>query len=661
MKNLSSFFIKLILLMIVAVIWYPIYSQWPKHIIDDSLDCAGGLYVADMDNDNDLDVVASDYNKDIVLWYEAPLWTKHIICGNLIGPDDLDVADINDDNTLDVVATSYDRGDIIWYEAPTWTEHLIEIYSNGAQHVKVTDLDGDNDLDVVATGRDAKDFRWYEAPSWTKHIIDSNLDGGRGFYVTDMNSDDTLDVVAAGQYADIVCWYEGPLWTKHIIDPNLDGAISVSVADIDNDDTLDVVAAAYDANQVVLYKAPSWSKNVIDADLLGARCVYIADIDDDNDLDVVSTGYISNLVVWYEAPSWKKHIIDSYLVGAGFVQLTDIDGDNDLDVIADGTGGDVVWYENILNTIHIQSIELYPRYLKPLGDTLIVNCQLGNPENHSVKVIAMISRSDQAYQDSIELFDDGLHNDGGTVDNNWGGSKFLSILNEDYYSIELRIHDLIDSTTNLSTIKGHFTTAGPVALDSIDISYSVFGYYKIKPYLHNMGKTATITSASVRVVCYDPCVTSISSPVLNLPDIAPGNTIKSSTSANVYVDSTFPGYFNFNFEVMSDGRVYWNDSSYVLVGVKDEIPLPVAFNLSQNYPNPFNPSTTIGYQLAESGKVTLNIYNILGRKVATLINEYKPIGKYEVEFNTTNLPSGVYFYQLKAGSFVDTKKMLLLK
>ena len=88
---------------------------------------------------------------------------------------------------------------------------------------------------------------------------------------------------------------------------------------------------------------------------------------------------------------------------------------------------------------------------------------------------------------------------------------------------------------------------------------------------------------------------------------------------------------------------------------------PESFKLFQNYPNPFNPGTIINYTLPNSGNVTLKIYNILGDEVATLINEVKPAGNYEVEFNANGLASGIYFYQLKAGEFVQTKKMILMK
>ncbi|HEY6626032.1 MAG TPA: T9SS type A sorting domain-containing protein [Ignavibacteriaceae bacterium] len=111
----------------------------------------------------------------------------------------------------------------------------------------------------------------------------------------------------------------------------------------------------------------------------------------------------------------------------------------------------------------------------------------------------------------------------------------------------------------------------------------------------------------------------------------------------------------------------------IVLGVEDEN-FPVEFNLSQNYPNPFNPSTKIKYSIptrpvsspmvkgrTKEGFVTLKVYDILGNEIETLVDEEKPAGTYEVTWYAGNLPSGVYFYQLKAAEFVSTKKLVLMK
>jgi hypothetical protein len=89
--------------------------------------------------------------------------------------------------------------------------------------------------------------------------------------------------------------------------------------------------------------------------------------------------------------------------------------------------------------------------------------------------------------------------------------------------------------------------------------------------------------------------------------------------------------------------------------------IPVSYDLSQNYPNPFNPVTTINYQLPQTGFVTLKTYDILGKEVATLVNEQKNQGRYSVDFNASHLASGVYIYQLRVNDYVSSKKMILLK
>ena len=89
--------------------------------------------------------------------------------------------------------------------------------------------------------------------------------------------------------------------------------------------------------------------------------------------------------------------------------------------------------------------------------------------------------------------------------------------------------------------------------------------------------------------------------------------------------------------------------------------IPEHFMLSQNYPNPFNPSTTIHYSIPEQSHVTIKVFDVRGRELATLVNGQQPKGNFEIEFDATELTSGVYFYKIQTGDFVDTKKMILLR
>ena len=96
-------------------------------------------------------------------------------------------------------------------------------------------------------------------------------------------------------------------------------------------------------------------------------------------------------------------------------------------------------------------------------------------------------------------------------------------------------------------------------------------------------------------------------------------------------------------------------------GINDIFGISGSYKLNQNYPNPFNPTTTIKYDIPERSFVTIKVYDVLGNEIATLINEEKPAGSYEFEFDSNGLTSGVYFYTLSTGNFLATKKMVLLR
>ena len=89
--------------------------------------------------------------------------------------------------------------------------------------------------------------------------------------------------------------------------------------------------------------------------------------------------------------------------------------------------------------------------------------------------------------------------------------------------------------------------------------------------------------------------------------------------------------------------------------------VPEEFGLDQNYPNPFNPATVISYQLPVNSDVTLEVFNMLGQHVATLVNDSQQAGRYEVSFDASSLSSGTYIYRIEAGEFTETKQMMFVK
>lgn len=172
--------------------------------------------------------------------------------------------------------------------------------------------------------------------------------------------------------------------------------------------------------------------------------------------------------------------------------------------------------------------------------------------------------------------------------------------------------------------------------------------------------------------CFSPALDSIvSTPDFNSSPLNPGDTL--FTSLHVVADSSTTGTANVQLQVGTlrnpTVRTSIDFTARVIpVSVEDEKVTVKDFYLQQNYPNPFNPSTKINFGLKKAGNVEITVYNILGNKVATLLNGYKPAGNHSVSFDARNLPagrqglsSGVYFYRIVTNEFVQTRKMILEK
>ena len=124
-----------------------------------------------------------------------------------------------------------------------------------------------------------------------------------------------------------------------------------------------------------------------------------------------------------------------------------------------------------------------------------------------------------------------------------------------------------------------------------------------------------------------------------------------------YVDKTVDlGSYTYRLK-----QIDYNGTYTYSPEVEVDVTAPLTFNLEQNYPNPFNPSTKINYSVPEAGNVKLAVYNIVGEEVAVLVNGYTEAGHFNVSFDASNLPSGVYLYKLQSDNSVQTKKMMLLK
>ena len=169
-------------------------------------------------------------------------------------------------------------------------------------------------------------------------------------------------------------------------------------------------------------------------------------------------------------------------------------------------------------------------------------------------------------------------------------------------------------------------------------------------------------------LCFDVCFLSSVDSIATTPDFGsspldPGETRE--MSLHVYAENN-DGTANVQlqagtFNNPGDRITVDFTATTLALSVNDLENFPLEYNLAQNYPNPFNPSTKIEYRVKEAGFVSLEVFNILGAKVATLVNENLPAGNYVADFTAADLASGVYIYKLSVNNFAQTRKMILEK
>jgi hypothetical protein len=316
----------------------------------------------------------------------------------------------------------------------------------------------------------------------------------------------------------------------------------------------------------------------------------------------------------------------------------------------------------ITSLTYAHDVALDRTYSRPGLDSVRVTATLANPLHHAVALTATVTDTGGGLRDSVLLYNDGLHGDGAAGDTIWG-CRIRVPADEGLFGVSVRTEDLAQATFRRLPNAVRFATAGPLTVDNLAVTPSDDGSYMIKPYIKNNGASFTVPGVSVTVICTDSSVESITPRTLGIPlSIPPGGIGSPSGVWYVYPSASFQGYFNLKFDVASNGYVYWTDARRTTgIGVIEEETLPVAYALDQNYPNPFNPKTGVRYQVPGISDVKLVVYDLLGREVAVLLNEKKSPGTYELQFDGSGLASGVYIYRLTAGSFVASRRMVLLK
>ena len=327
--------------------------------------------------------------------------------------------------------------------------------------------------------------------------------------------------------------------------------------------------------------------------------------------------------------------------------------------------------DNIPNEPHEKTVNLNHSFIQT-GVKLEVKSTIFNPDNDSLSILAKYINTTGAYLDSVQMFDDGLHSDSLSNDGLYG-VEFNVPDAEENYSLNVISQDLTTGLRHVSVAK-HFTTKGPVTIDHIEYSTrdtipNPNDLMRFKMYFKNNGSVASIKNIKITMAQIDSCVrpTNLSYRTIDVLEAGEIKEANGESSLKIENDCGEPGSYGVKLTISEGDYSYWSDTLYfdVVSGPAESEPepeLPKTFALYQNYPNPFNPATTIRYDLKSKSNVQLTIYDLAGRAIKTLVNQTQNAGRHAVEFDASDLSSGIYVYRIKTSAgFVASRKMVVLK
>lgn len=481
----------------------------------------------------------------------------------------------------------------------------------------ITDTDNDNKDEIISISNNVLvHYNYRIQPEINLNFIEHELSSYFAMTLSimsiDLDDDGNQDVLAAGhgQWQGKISWFENlgnGNFVERVIDDNFNRANSVYAADIDSDGDLDVIGTARAADEVAWWENNGeeyFEKHLVASGQPYPISCIAGDIDSDNDIDIIASLFSGNRVVIYEnngQQEFNEYIVDDNFDGAFSIYIIDMDNDGDLDIAGAAFNDDeIAWWENTgYHDFNKETIAIDFD-----GAHSVFACDMDNDNDIDVLGAAYNGNSISWWENDGNQ-DFRMH----PISTSFNGaySAYADDLNNDGFI------DVMGVANTSGSILA-WINDGYENFSIINISSNYNGASCIKTFdADNDGDTDIITASN-----------------------------------------------NTNNRIIS----WWeNDLITTEIYASDDLEssTPYAYFLRSNYPNPFNSSTTIEYGMPEAGPVVIEIYDLLGRKVKTLVDEEQAAGTYQVVWDARDRSSGVYFYRITSGEFTETRRMVLLK
>jgi PKD repeat protein len=683
-----------------TIVWYENDggANFTRQLVDSLAMGAHSVVTGDMDQDGDVDLLASYQDSGDIAWYEndgSQTFTRYIIDSNAPGAKRAEFSDVDDDGDWDVVTASQNVAEVAWLEndgSQNFTKHVISNTASGAYYATPADVDDDGDVDVLSASRYDHTVAWYANDgneNFTVQYMDTDALGARTVIAVDLDRDGDLDPLSASVDDDRVSWYEndgaGGL-TKRTLDDDANGSYGLFAIDMENDGDLDVLSARRDADEVVLlsqyrshqaYLANRGGTLVVDE-------TQLLTIDaDDGPADLTYT-----IISGPDAGALK---LDGVTVSQGGTFTQDDVNNYRVTYVHDGSGLFADEFDFVVAdggesgvnpTSGIFKINIAdPTALAywPLDETSGLVAEDVDGNNDGTLVGGPTWRpSGGRIGGALEFDGSDDYVDIGTLD--VGGGSGLSLV------MWLQPSAFIDDSRMISKASGqveqdHYWMISQYQVDAIRFRLKAGGVTStlISPTNElDIGQwyhlACTYDGSTMRI--YGNGVLVASQPKTGVVDTNPSVAAAIGDQPPGAGDKPFAGWLDevriFDRALSEAEIAVLADTTGPPTGVLPDYdddgsdPTANAFALHHNYPNPFNPSTTIRFELAHGTDATLEIFDVRGRRVRTLVNGRQPAGEISVVWDGRDdrglsVATGVYFVRLRTPQFTKAIKINLIE